>query len=154
MLRALKFTGLLIVNVGVALVGTAIIDTAEGKLLPTQSLGGILWKEWILSIICAASIGFGVWRTWRTAVAKWTWVIPTAWFGIRLFFAIGSGQLWSQFSGTGCADGINSIECRNFFVFTIPLIRGVSYSGGAYMSSLVSTGRRPAESPGAHSAGA
>ena len=31
------------------------------------------------------------------------------------------------------------LGCRNFFVFTIPFVRGVLYSVGAYFSSLVIT---------------
>jgi len=141
--RALKFFGFLVINVVVALIGTAIVDSTIGKVFPAHSLVTVLWKEWILSIVSAVFIGFGMWRTWRSDAAKWTWVLPTVWFGIRFFLAIGSGAVWSQFCGTGCANGIRSVECRNFFVFTIPFIRSVSYSLGAYVSSLVQAAHSP-----------
>jgi len=121
--RALKFFGFLVINVVVALIGTAIVDSTIGKVFPAHSLVTVLWKEWILSMVCAVFIGFG----------------------ISFFLAIGSGAVWSQFCGTGCANGIRSVECRNFFVFTIPFIRSVSYSLGAYVSSLVQAAHSPAK---------
>jgi len=146
MLRALKFFGLLIVNFVVALIGTAIVETAIGKAFPSHSLSAVLWKEWILSITCGAFIGFWMWHTWHGDAAKWTWVLPAVWFGFKVLLAIGGGTVWFQFSGIGCASGIRSVECRNFFVFTIPFVRCVSYSLGAYVSSLVSGGRTAAAS--------
>ena len=92
--RALKFFGFLVINVVVALIGTAIVDSTIGKVFPAHSLVTVLWKEWILSIVCAVFIGFGMWRTWRSDAAKWTWVHPAVWFGISFFLAIGSGAVW------------------------------------------------------------
>ena len=68
MLGALKLFGLLLVNIGVAVVGAGILDTAIGKTFHAHSLDAILWKEWSLSIGCAAGIGFGMWRKWRSQV--------------------------------------------------------------------------------------
>jgi hypothetical protein len=146
MLRALKFSGLLLINVLVALVGTAILETAASRVGPIHSLAGVLLKEWSLSIAGAALLGFGMWRTWRGNVAKWTWVLPTVWSAIRFFTAVGNGAVWFHVSGAGCANGYRSIECRNFFMFTIPCIRGLSYSLGAFVSSLVFHARRPSAS--------
>jgi hypothetical protein len=69
MLNALKFSGLLVVNIVVAVIGTAILTTAIGQAFHARSSGAILWKEWSLSIGCAVVIGFGMWRTWRSRVA-------------------------------------------------------------------------------------
>jgi hypothetical protein len=55
--------------------------------------------------------------------------------------ALGEGNLWFEFSGLGCSEGIRSVECRNFFIFTIPLLRGLSYSLGAYLSGLMSSNK-------------
>ena len=137
MIHALRFCGLLLLNLAVALFGTAILDTTVGKLIPTHSINAVLWKEWTLSIICAAFIGFGMWWRWRSRAVKWTWVLTSLWFALRFLPAIGSGDLLFQFSGTGCRDGIAALGCRTFFVFTIPFIRGIAYSLGAYVSSAV-----------------
>jgi hypothetical protein len=66
MLRALKFGRLLVINVVVAIIGPAILETAIGRVFPAHSLVTVLWKEWILSITCAASIGFWMWHMWRS----------------------------------------------------------------------------------------
>jgi hypothetical protein len=142
MLGTLKFFGLLLVNIVVAVIGTAILDTAIGKTFRAQSLDAILWKEWSLSIGCAAVIGFGMSRTWRSDVAQWTWVLPAVWFGIKFILAIGKGSLLFQFSGKACVDGVRSVGCINFLVFTIPFIRGVFYSLGAYASLVFQSARR------------
>jgi hypothetical protein len=142
MLSALKFFGLLVVNIIVAVIGTAILTTAIGKAFHGHSLGAILWKEWSLSIGCAAIIGFGMWRTWRSHVAQWTWVLPAVWFGVKFILAIGKGPLLFQFSGEACAEGVRPIGCINFFVFTIPFIRSVFYSLGAYASSVFNNAQR------------
>jgi hypothetical protein len=96
---AVKLFGLLVVNVVVAVIGTATLTIAVGQALHPHSLGAILWKEWSLSIGCAAAIGFGMWRTWRSPVAHWTWVIPTLWFGAKFILAIGEVRCWFNFLG-------------------------------------------------------
>jgi hypothetical protein len=143
MLGALRFFGLLLVNVAVAVFGTAILDTAIGEAFHPHSLGAILWKEWSLSIVCAAVIGMGMWRTWRSHVAYWTWVLPALCFGLKFVFAIGKGSLLFQFSGEACVLGVRPIGCINWFVFTIPFIRSVFYSLGAYASSVFHAAQHP-----------
>ena len=136
MLRALKFGGLLLINVVVAIIGTAILETSIGRLFPAHSVVTVLWKEWILSLTCAASIGFWMWHRWRSDAAKWTWVLPAVWFGVKFLLAIGSGAVGFQFFGTGWADG-NRLARWNFSLFTIPVVRGVAYSLGAYLAAFV-----------------
>src|SRR5215469_8113345 len=53
-------------NVMAALFGTAILETSIFKLIPTHSLNAVLWKEWTLSIMYEAFIGFGMWWRWRS----------------------------------------------------------------------------------------
>jgi hypothetical protein len=79
-MRGLKFGGLLLVNLAVAVIGTAILTTELQRVIPSHSFTAIIWKEFIFSIVCAAFIGFGVWRTWRNSAAKWTWILPAIWF--------------------------------------------------------------------------
>jgi hypothetical protein len=143
MLRALKSLGLLVVNTVVAVIGTAILTTAFGKVFHGHSLSAILWREYVLSISCAAFIGFGMWRTWRSHLAFWTWVLPILWFAAKFLLAIRTGSLLFQFSGEACVEGVRPIGCINWFVFTIPLIRSVSYSLGAYASFVFHNAQHP-----------
>ncbi len=140
-----KFVFFLIVNVVIAVLGTAIPETIVGKLLfRPHSLSGVLWKAWTLNIVCAGCLGLAVHRIWKTSAAKWTWVLPSLWFLIRIVpallsttnqsvFAANNGT-WFQFSGLGCGNGIRPLECKNFFLFTIPFVRAVAYSLGSGIS--------------------
>lgn len=133
-LRALRFFGLLLLNVLVAVIGTAILEATIGKAIPAHTVAAVFWKETIVSIICASLIGFGMWRTWRSEAAKWTWVLALLWFAFGALALAGRGvfgPLWVR-SGADVAS-----EMRSFFAFTLPLIRTAAYSVGAYISSLV-----------------
>jgi len=136
MLGALKFGAFVVVNVIISLIGTALLDTALRRTIPSHSVAAILWKEAILSIICATGIGFSVWRVWRNSAAKWTWVLPAAWFIVGLLATAGRGDLFGRMFGFGSAS-FGDAEVRSFFVFTVPLIRGIFYSLGALISSSV-----------------
>ena len=131
---SLRFLGLLLLNVFVAVIGTAVLDTGFRNAIPPHTMSAVLWKETALSIICASFIGFGMWHSWRSEPAKWTWVIPSLWFVLGLL-AIGHG-IWGRLS-VSSASCLGAAEMRSFFAFTIPLIRAVAYSVGVYISSLV-----------------
>ena len=134
MLRTLKFCGFILLNLIAAIIGTAILDTEVRRMIPSHSIAAVIWKEIILSIICAASIGFGIWRTWRNSASKWTWVLPLIWFAFGYVAIVGhGGQVFGSIFGSN--PGVP--EVRSFFAFTIPLIRAASYSAGAYISSLL-----------------
>jgi hypothetical protein len=146
MLKILRFCGALILNTIVALIGAAVLESAIGKAFHPQTLAAVLWKEWTLSLLCAAFVGFFMLRTWRTNAAMWVGVLPRLWFGLNLGLVLSAshgrsvlvgGGLWSQFSGTACEDGLLAVGCRKFFIVTIPLIRGVAYSVGACLSFMV-----------------
>src|SRR4051794_21212796 len=107
-----KFVLLILVNVAIALLGTAISETAIGSFFHPHSLSEVLWKEYALSVGCAACLGFAVRRIWKTSAAKWTWILPSFWFLIRVIMALlaTSNQnvlanhegISYQFSGLGC----------------------------------------------------
>ena len=134
---ALKFGGLLLVNVAASLIGTAIMYSVYWRVIPTHSVATIVWKEFIFSIVCAAFIGFGMWCTWRNSVAKWTWILPAVWFAFGYLTIAGRGDVWGELSGFGSRSVLSAPDLRNFFLFTVPLVRAVSYSIGAYLSSLL-----------------
>jgi len=155
--KALRFCVWLILHTIVAIFGTAVLDTAFGKAFHPHSLAAILWKEWILSLVCATFIGFFMWRTWRVSAAMWVWILPCLWFALRFLPALLGSQshsaligrgLSEQFSGAACEGGTRALGCINFFVFTIPFVRGVSYSAGAFLASqVIKPESQPANSP-------
>jgi hypothetical protein len=147
LLRSLKFGAILILNVCVAVLGTAALEAEIGGAIHPRSITGLLWKWWTLDLLCAALIGFLMWRTWKTEASKWTWTLPAVLFGLRFTFAfllreqqsvLHEGDLWSQFSGADCKSGWRpGSGCVNFFAFTAPFVRGISFSVGAYLASKV-----------------
>ena len=137
MLRSLKFCGFLLIDFAVAVIGTAILDSAVQRMIPSHSAAAIVRQEIILSIVCAALIGFGMWRTWRNSTAKWTWVPAMIWFAFGYLTIAGSTDVWGRLSGFGARSVLSVPDVRSFFAFTVPLVRATSYSLGAYISSLV-----------------
>lgn len=132
LLNALSFFGLLLLNVVVAVIGTAVLEATLGRIIPAHTVTAIFWKEIAVSVACATLVGFGMWRTWRSEAAKWTWVVPLLWFAFGLSVFAGHG-IWGPLS-FGSANNV-AAEIRSFFLFTIPLVRAVAYSVGAYISS-------------------
>jgi hypothetical protein len=130
MRRALEFSGLLLLKPVCGTRRTAMLDTTIGKMLPAHSPGAVLWREWILTIACGGLIGFGMKRTRISHAAMWTWVLSALWFGIPVSIAILHGDAWILYSGAGCVVEMPSLECEFFFLVTVRLIRGVSYSLG------------------------
>jgi hypothetical protein len=145
----------LILNMCIALFVTAVLETGLGKTFQPHSLAAILWKWWILDFLCATGSGFSIYQIWKTNAAKWTWILPAIWFGLRFVSVAfsasnqsisGEPSLWSQFSGAECISASHGLGCWNFFLFTLPLVRGVSYSVGAYLSEQIRVNpRRSAE---------
>jgi len=135
MLRGLRFVGLVIAHTIAATIGTAVVEHAIWRVVPTRSIVGVLWKECILSTTCATLIGFGMWRAWRTSQAKWSWVFPSAWFALG--FLAKRGDVWGGLFGLHSGSVLSTPDTKTFFVFTVPLIRGAFYSIGAYITSLL-----------------
>jgi hypothetical protein len=140
-MRVLKIGGLLLVNLVVAVIGTAILDTALRRAIPSHSVAAMVWKEFFFSIIGAAIIGFGMWRTWRNSAAKWTWVLPAVWFAFGYLTIAGRGAVLGRLSGFGSGSALGPPDVRSFVLFTVPLVRAVSYSVGAFLSSLLHPAR-------------
>jgi hypothetical protein len=137
MLRYLKFGGSSLINLAAAVIGTAILDTEVRRLIPTHTVAAIVWKEIILSVVCAAFIGFFMWRTWRNSASKWIWVPAALWFIFGYLVIPRSVNVWGRLSGLSSESVLSAPDVRTFFAFTIPLIRTISYSLGAYISSRV-----------------
>jgi hypothetical protein len=137
MLRTLKFCGALLINFLVAVIGTAILDTGVRRAIPPHTVSAIVWKEIILSVVCAAFLGFSMWRTWRSAAAKWVWVLTALWFAFGYLTIAGNANVWGRFPGFSSGSVLSAPDVRTFFAFTIPLIRATCYSIGAYISALV-----------------
>lgn len=127
----------LLLNLLAVLIGTAILSSVLGRgYWHPHTIQSLLRVSYSYDIIAAGLLGFFIYRRFRTITAKWVWVIAVLWFLIRTFTLIGSASpLWPQLSGSECIQGTRAIGCTNWFLFTMPLVRAVAYSAGAWLCS-------------------
>jgi hypothetical protein len=137
MLRSLKFSGALLANLVVAVIGTAILDAELRRVIPIHTVAGIVREESILSVICAAFVGFFMWRTWRSTAARWIWIPAALWLVFGYLTIAGSANAWGRLYGFSSESVLSAPDVRTFYLFTVPLIRACFYSVGAYISSLL-----------------
>jgi len=144
LINSLKFLGALVLSTLVALFGTAAVGSPISRALRPHTIAGVLEREWILSIVVAGVLGFFVWRSWKFAASRWVWVLPTVWFGLRFILALTEPSyhsvfvhknLWTRFSGLECAEGPRAPGCVDWFLFTLPFVRGAAFSIGAWLAS-------------------
>jgi hypothetical protein len=139
--KLLRLVGSLLINLTVAVIGTGILDTEVRQVIPTHTVAAGVWKEIILSIVCAAFVGFFMWRTWRSSAAKWIWILAALWFVFGYLTIARSANPWGRLSGFSSGSVLSGPDVRTFFVFTVPFIRAIFYSVGAYISSLMQRAR-------------
>jgi hypothetical protein len=132
MSQVFKFGGSLIINLTIAVIGTAILNVPIRHAIPPHSIVALVWQESLFSIVCATGFGFSVWRSWSNPAAKWTWVLPTAWFAFGFLVVAGHdpvfGRLFAPHSESVLYGPDARSFVRSFYAFTVPMIRGVSYS--------------------------
>lgn len=131
----LKRLGAFLLNIVIAIFGTAIVTSPFAFVLRPHSIHAVLLKGYVMSAILAAVIGFFVYRRWGSGTAKWVGVIGACWFAFRLLALMGGGLsgMWTEMSGIGCVNGVRNLACMNWLVFTLPTLRLISYSLGAWI---------------------
>jgi hypothetical protein len=147
----LRSLGMFTLNSLLALLGPNLVEAPLDKVIRFRLGVGVISTSWVFSILCAGLTAFFLSRAFRNT-AKWVWLLPTLWFGI---FGMGRsyGQtvlgetIWTHFSGISCSKTPGLGTCRDFFAFTIPAVRGISYSAGALLSSHIHR-RSPATASG------
>lgn len=141
--RRLRAAGIFVLDLLGAVLVPTILEGSVWRIIPLRSFTGILVKEWTLDLAVAAFMGSMMYRAWRSKTSQWVWVLPVLWFALRAIpYAAGSDRgsvlsrdagWWAHFSGASCASP--SMDCRDFFAFSVPLIRSVSYSVAASITS-------------------
>ena len=143
--RTARIAGLSILDLLGAVLVPAIIEGSVWRLVPVHSVGAVVLKEWCLSVPIAAFMGFMMYRSWHSRSSKWVWIPVGFWFGLRALpfifrphvhgvLAENSG-FWFHFSGAACSIDISN--CHDFLVFSVPLIRALSYSIAALLASKI-----------------
>jgi len=130
--------------------GPAIVETALNRLIPSGSAAAIIGKEWALSVLLAGGFGFLAYRIWRSNTHRVSWIVFLVWFLFGVFLLerrahpASIADFWIQVSGIECAASLRAADCQTFFLFTVPLVRGLAYSAGALFGARI---LRPAPVP-------
>jgi len=133
--RIARAGGILALDAVGVLVGTALLESPLHPIFPVHSASGVLRREVILSILCAALIGFIAYWKLRSGTSKAVWTLFLLLFGLGIFVSAHEpGGSWAQLSGTECSNTMERYGCISFWAFTIPLIRAFSYSCGAFVA--------------------
>jgi hypothetical protein len=137
--KLFRSVGAFLLNLAFAVLGTATIESSIWSLIGhAHSVSGVETREWLLSITIAASLGFFIYRRRPTRSAVWVWILPVTVFAfVVLLHGTSSSVLSdSSFSGHFLApnDLSNKEAFNDFFIFTIPAARTMSYSLGAWVS--------------------
>jgi hypothetical protein len=136
--RITRGTKIFILDVLNSLVGTAVLEFPLHSIFLVHSKAGILHREAILSIFCAGLLGFMAYWKWRSATSKMAWILFVLFFGFGILISADKpGGYWGQLSGSACAVATDSFSCARFWLFTVSLIRGLSYSCGAFLASCI-----------------
>jgi hypothetical protein len=140
-MEVLKRTGIFLGHIVVAVFGTAVLSVPIEKAHRAASIESWIGREVVLSVVCAGVIGFGMGRTWKSAIGLWTWTLPTAIFSLRAMSIVtfshsgsvllASGGFWPRIFGVDCLHQVPVARClAGFFLLTIPFLRSVAYSLG------------------------
>jgi|SRR5579864_139473 len=135
--------GMFVLETLFAVIGPAVVESPFDKIFRLHQGTTIVLRTWGFSIVCATLTAFFLYKSWRNATAKWVWILPGIWFALGVFaFRTSYSQSvlrdtsWAHFSGMTCSN-LDLKACRDFFAFTIPFIRAVSYSCGTLLASQV-----------------
>jgi len=139
-IKSVRTSGVFLLSLIEAVLGTAVVETSLYPLFPVNTPRALLLKEDLLSAAVAFALGCFVYK-WQPP-SKWVWVAGFFWFGLGalLVLARGSTTIYQELSGIGCVYNVTNDSCSNYFLFTVPSLRAVSFSAGALFCSALSKG--------------
>ena len=142
--------GIFILNLLVAVMGTAAL-VFPFTFFPRQQGAVVLKSDLLtadfLNVLAAFGLGYFPYRNWRPTASKWIWLFGLCWFvcgALRALDASNGAALW-EISREDAAFDLDS-SYKNFYnlqsfyhwlLFTLPLLRTVFYSAGAFCCSRV-----------------
>jgi hypothetical protein len=130
-----------LLNFLVASLGTQLLTAPFDRALRSADVFYLIVSNDVLSGVAAFGLGWFVYRTRKSAEAKWIWVAGLCLFSYgAIHFALGQSSFsvlqphqghslsW-EMSGFGCRSDVES--CRDWGLYTLQLLRTLSYSLGA-----------------------
>ncbi len=119
-----------------AVFGTAAVDAIFSRLYRPHSGTTAIVKAWSLDSTVAAVLGLILRYSRKDRMGTWAWLIPTTILICKaLSYTSSFDAFFAHFSGRDCGIELQGISCTDFFIFTIPFIRGVAYSLASRLGS-------------------
>jgi hypothetical protein len=149
-IKLIRAGGTYVLNVLEAVIGTAIF---EAEFVDYRASRAVILKTDLVNAAIAFALGYFIYHLWQQSTSKWIWVVGLCWFGSGAFLAKagGHGAIFWELSRSGSAfdlrDSSNSYynlySFYNWGRYTIPLLRTVFFSAGAFCRSSSRTQSRP-----------
>jgi hypothetical protein len=133
----LRTAGAFLLNVLIALFGTARLESPFDHFALVASSRQSLFNEDLLNGVFAFGVGYSVFRMWRAATSKWVWIAGLCWFGRKVLPGGGHVVFWETAATKSVFLDIPSLV--NWSIYTLPCLRTLFYSAGAFCSSRFSS---------------
>jgi len=142
--RLIRTGGMLLANLFLAVLGTVVLVSPLERFAALPRISQLILRDETMNSAASFGLGYFAYQKWRPAPAKWVWLAGLCWFGQRAFriwleqrtsgsvMYQGHTVYW-EMSGSGC--GLDALSCRNWALYTIPLLRALFYSAGAFCCS-------------------
>jgi hypothetical protein len=88
----LKTLAAVAINTMIAVFGTAVLESPLARVFHPKTGFEVILREWILSLILAGTFGFVIQRSWPNRAARWSWIIPSAWFSLGVLTHVALGR--------------------------------------------------------------
>ena len=135
--RPFCFLGMFSLHLFVAVIGTAVLMEAIWKYIPSHSLIEKATLVDVLNGLVAVVLGYcghrlSAYHRWQSKASRWTWLAGACWFATAVA-GTHPMRVW-EISGFGSVFPDYQVF-SDWAVYTLPLIRTVLYSVGAFWSS-------------------
>jgi hypothetical protein len=127
--------GSALLNLVVATVGTGLAEGAVWRWVHFSSpWRGPMMAEDLVSSATAFGLGYCVYARWEPTASKWLWLAGLCWFTPRALLMLDGthGAIW-ELAGPDFHIGTMSFD--NWIESTLPCLRTIFYSLGAYCSA-------------------
>jgi hypothetical protein len=137
-MKVLRAAGIFFLNLLIAVVGTAVVAAPFEHFVHYSERARVtLLKADVLNVTLAFVLGYLAYAQRQQALAKWVWTAGVFWFGLRALHILGGvdGRVFWELNPK-----ISAIDWDSFVSwsgFTLPLLRAISYSGGAFCRSVM-----------------
>ena len=140
MKKVLRACADLIFNVTLAVFGTGFAVGVIAYVFHPRTIVVVLLKALIGSAVFAFLLGLGVKKTFESSMmASKVWIVTSIWLLLRITMLYSATPdirfVAQQLVGQGCVVDKDLTNCElNFFLSSIPFVRGVAYSLGARLA--------------------